>query len=233
MERLVLDVAAAVTQQVHHQLEVIFVRHEAHHDGIVTAVDHELCEELDRLPLGHVVGRLEQLRECGKKLSAYTHMVVVLAQVLGGHAPVPHERLLHIYERVARHAKRRGLNVGMKAVKAVSTHALVRIEQRLGQALVLQHLTEHDARVERHLSVLVAAQRDKQRSRVPRDVLDGRQPRADTPLQEHHHDLHHDLTQLKLEPRHRDEQRLDKLQSVALLRKLRDLLGHRLAHWSA
>lgn len=47
MERLVLDVAAAVAQQVHHQLEVIFVRHEAHHDGVVAAVDHELREELD------------------------------------------------------------------------------------------------------------------------------------------------------------------------------------------
>jgi hypothetical protein len=60
MERLELDVPALVPQKVHHHLEIRVVGDVARHDRVVCAVEEDLPEKLERLPLGHVVGREDE-----------------------------------------------------------------------------------------------------------------------------------------------------------------------------
>lgn len=55
MERLVLNVFALVTEQVHGELEMIRRVHVLQHDTIVGPVEQDLSKKLDGLPLGNVV----------------------------------------------------------------------------------------------------------------------------------------------------------------------------------
>ncbi|KAI3487715.1 hypothetical protein L1887_48321 [Cichorium endivia] len=149
VEGLKLDVLAAVAQQIHHHLEVVLARNVARHDGKVGAVQQDLAEQLERLSLGDVVGRLQQRRIRRKEA------VVVGLEVGSHHGLVARERLLEVAKGIARDAKRCCLDVVREGVEAVA------VQQDLGERLVAQHLAQDHARVERHLGILVSAQRRK------------------------------------------------------------------------
>lgn len=68
MERLELDVPALIPQKVHHHLEIGLVRDVAGHDRVVSAVEEDLAEELDRLALCDVVGGEDQGGVGGEEL---------------------------------------------------------------------------------------------------------------------------------------------------------------------
>jgi hypothetical protein len=68
VKRLELDVLALVPEQVHHHLEVVLLRNVPRHDVVVGAVEQDLAQQLEGLPLGDVVGRLEKLVVGRKKL---------------------------------------------------------------------------------------------------------------------------------------------------------------------
>lgn len=55
VECLELDVAALVAKHVHHHLQVRLVRDVPRHDVEVGAVEQDLAEQLERLPLRDVV----------------------------------------------------------------------------------------------------------------------------------------------------------------------------------
>ena len=61
MEGLKLNILAAVAQQVHHHLEVSFVRDVSDHHVEVGAIEEDLAKQLQGLPLGDVVGRHDEL----------------------------------------------------------------------------------------------------------------------------------------------------------------------------
>lgn len=63
MECLELDVLALIAEEVHHHLEVDVVRDVARHDVEVGTVQEYLAEQFERLPLRHIVGRLDEHRE--------------------------------------------------------------------------------------------------------------------------------------------------------------------------
>ena len=63
MESLELDVLALVAKEVHHHLEIDIVRDVTRHDAEVGTVKEYLAKQLERLPLRHVVGRLDEHRE--------------------------------------------------------------------------------------------------------------------------------------------------------------------------
>ena len=97
MERLKLNVLALVPQEVHHHLEVSFVRDVSGHHVEVGAIEEDLAKQLQGLPLGDVVGRHDELGVGGKELGvcepqkegmahdSMTYAVVVLVQIISDH----------------------------------------------------------------------------------------------------------------------------------------------------
>jgi hypothetical protein len=79
MEGLELDVLALIAEEVHHHLEVDIVRDVARHDIEVGTVQKNLAEQLERLPLGYIVGRVDEGRE------RVEESVVVLVEVFCHH----------------------------------------------------------------------------------------------------------------------------------------------------
>ena len=60
VKALVLHHLAVVAQQIHAQLQVVTRVDVGGHDVVVGAVEQDLAQQLDRLPLGHVRARLHQ-----------------------------------------------------------------------------------------------------------------------------------------------------------------------------
>lgn len=97
VERLELNVPAPIPQEVHHHFEVRLRSDVPRHDGVISAVEQDLAEKLDRLTLGDIVGRedkcrvgLEKLepqcfqrREGQKRGFKQTDPVVVVREVRG------------------------------------------------------------------------------------------------------------------------------------------------------
>jgi hypothetical protein len=68
VERLVLDVLALISEQVHRQLEVFRGVNICQHDIVICAVEQNFAEELDGLSLGNVVGGDKERVVSRKKL---------------------------------------------------------------------------------------------------------------------------------------------------------------------
>lgn len=60
VKRFELDILTTIFEQVHHHLEVVLVGDVARHDLEVGSVEQDLAQQLERLSLRDVVGRLHQ-----------------------------------------------------------------------------------------------------------------------------------------------------------------------------
>lgn len=83
-----LDVSAVVSQQIHHQLQVLGSTDVLGHDGEVVSIQKEFPKELQRLPFGDVVVRVQEL------LIFCKHPVVVVLQEISAHNLVSCEEIL-------------------------------------------------------------------------------------------------------------------------------------------
>lgn len=124
---------------------------------------------------------------------------------------MPRQRLFEVGKGVTGDPKSRSLDIMRVFVKPglvrrQKTHKrrrdlLIRVQQNLAQLLVLQHLLEHHARVERDLLILIPRERRKDDVRLRRQILDSGPPRANLSSEEVVEYLHDVLPGLKLEPR--------------------------------
>mmetsp|Transcript_6194 Transcript_6194/g.24123 ORF Transcript_6194/g.24123 Transcript_6194/m.24123 type:complete len:221 (+) Transcript_6194:321-983(+) len=107
MESFILNVRMLVPQQVHDVLEVLLVPDVADHHLVVLAIQQDLAQQLDRLPLGRVVLTAQEA------IVSLEHLVVLLVQEFGGgvlvlreHEPQGRERIraqrevLPVHQRV-------------------------------------------------------------------------------------------------------------------------------------
>ena len=104
---------------------------------------------------------------------------------------------------------------------------LLGVQQDLRQVLVSEHLAEDHAGVEGDLLVPVAIEGGEQDVRFGTEILDGGEPRADLPPEQIVEDLDHILARLELELVDVQEQVVQQVGAVRLLRELRHELGQR------
>ena len=109
VERLELNVLALIPQEVHHHLEIRFVRDVPRHDVEVGAIEQNLAEELQGLPLGDVVlghdqlsvGREELDAACMRVEAIFVSRVElegnVTRECVHGHSSCPGNQLPLIY----------------------------------------------------------------------------------------------------------------------------------------
>lgn len=68
MECLELNILALVSKEIHHHLQIRLVGDVPRHHIEVGSIQEDLSEELQRLPLRHVVGRQDKCSVRGEEL---------------------------------------------------------------------------------------------------------------------------------------------------------------------
>mmetsp|Transcript_12385 Transcript_12385/g.40781 ORF Transcript_12385/g.40781 Transcript_12385/m.40781 type:complete len:201 (-) Transcript_12385:547-1149(-) len=99
VERLELDCARAVAEELHHQDEVAHVRDVAHHHRSIHALEEEVGEKLERLSPERVVVACQEIVEGGDKA------VVLSVQNLSRQRLVQRQQILKGYEGIRSHLK--------------------------------------------------------------------------------------------------------------------------------
>ena len=171
VERLELDVARLVAEEVHHQLQVVLRRYVLSHDHEVVRVQQQLPKQLQRLPFRHVVLRVEEDAVLGE------NFVVVLAEELRAQKFVSREELLERAERVGGDVERGQLNVTEQIVE------LLPEEHDACQRLVAKTLAKNHAAVECHLGLLVTLQQDEKDFALRDEEIHRRETRPNLPAQ--------------------------------------------------
>jgi len=215
VERLELDVARLVAEEIHHQLQVVLRRDVLSHDHEVVRVQQQLPEQLQRLPFRHVVLRVEEDAVLGE------NFVVVLAEELRAQKFVSREELLECAERVRGDVERGQLNVTEQIVE------LLPEEHDACQRLVAKTLAKNHTAVERHLGLLVTLQQDEKDFALSDEKIHRRETRPDLATQQNPKDLDDLFLRLEIQPRQMFHEHREHVGIVVGLRKLR----HELSMW--